>query len=125
MIGLCMVALLLSAFGKLADIPGFVAALATWSLLPAGSRLPVACALPSVEIIIAGMWLLRLRPNLAEWAAGDFLAAVTGVYAVHMTQLETPNCNCLGAWETFRLARYADEHVLFRNGILLVSRLEK
>lgn len=118
-VGAVMVFMLLAGAAKLHDVPAFAQALATWEWLPIGFVQLLAIIVPTLEVLIAGCWILRIWRPLALRAAFALLAAFTGFYALHLATAEPPDCGCLG-----RLLAHSDSlssawWVLVRNSLLM------
>lgn len=91
--------LLVTGAAKLADVPGFADALATYRAFPDRWIVPLAAAIPAVELLLAA-WMLSGRKLFGAGAASAalhlgyaILAATTLARGVFV-----PNCGCFGAF---------------------------
>jgi hypothetical protein len=95
-IGLVLVA---TGAGKLLDIRGFAEILRSYEILPAGSLLPLAVAVPMAELALA-FWLFSGRRLVGAGAAsaGMHLAYAAWSAAALMRGLSLSNCGCFGVF---------------------------
>lgn len=120
------VALLLAGAAKLWDLPAFADSLLAWSLLPAWSRGIVSVAVPTSEVLIAGLWVVaRLRSPAISWLMLGMLLAFTAAYLAHVQMGVAPQCACFGRIQLFEESRTGAREVIARNlllcGLLLVG----
>ncbi len=93
------VILLLSGFGKLLDVPGFVQVLITYQAIPEWGLYPVAAILVLVELRIAE-WLFREKTLIAG-AFGSLMLHILFTLWTVVTLLRgipVPNCGCFGVF---------------------------
>ena len=114
-------ALLLATGGaKLLDIPGFVAVLGTFRMLPDALLLPSAVVVALVELALA-LWLLcgvvLAQASLATAMLQTVYLASLGV--AYGRGLDIPNCGCFGAY----LARPLTAWTLVEDGALLIAAI--
>jgi len=91
--------LLATGAGKLLDLRGFAGVLRTYEAFPEGALLPLALAIPLVELAIA-LWLFSGRRLAgAAIAAVAIHAAYAGWSAVSLIRgLKLSNCGCFGVF---------------------------
>ncbi len=88
-----------AGIGKLLDLPGFVAVLGEYRLMPAGLLWPAALGVTGFELAIAlGLVLARWRRRAALAAAA--LAALNGAVLVLTLWrgIALENCGCFGVF---------------------------
>ena len=120
---LLFVALLLaSATGKLANMPGFYAVVATYRALP-GALIPAAAWLLALAEGSLALWLLSGRA--LRWA-GSAVVALHLLYlgwllAALGRGLDIANCGCFGVYFALPLTRYSlvEDFVLLLLALLL------
>jgi hypothetical protein len=91
--------LLVTAAGKLLDIPGFADVLKTYEAFPDAILLPLALAIPLAELAL-GLWLFSGRFLAAAAIAAvvmHFLYAVWSAVSV-LRGLRLSNCGCFGVF---------------------------
>jgi hypothetical protein len=91
--------LLATAIGKLLDVGGFAAVVATYRVLPESLLLPAALALTLAELALA-LWLLSGIRLASGALAAALLHAVYFVWssAALARGLDIPNCGCFGVF---------------------------
>jgi len=96
-----VLALLLAATacGKLLDLPGFVAVLDTYAALPETWLSPVALAVIAVEVVLAALFFLRVRPRATALACALLHVAYAAWAAAALARgLRLANCGCFGVF---------------------------
>jgi len=91
--------LLVSAAGKLLDIPGFTDILKTYEAFPDAILLPLAIAIPIAELALA-LWLFSgqlLAAAAVTSVVMHFLYAVWSAVSV-LRGLQLSNCGCFGVF---------------------------
>lgn len=91
--------LLATAAGKLLDVPGFARVLQTYHAFPDGALLPIALAVPLVELGLA-LWLFLGRALPAAAAVSvvlHFFYAFWSAVSV-LRGLKLSNCGCFGVY---------------------------
>lgn len=97
--------LLIGAAQKLRDWQAFRSALDAYRLLPGALVMPVAAALPALELIAAGALLVPAYRGAGAVLALALLAAVTGAVAINLARGRTDiDCGCGGAEGRQRLS---------------------
>lgn len=109
----------LSGLAKFADLRTFAEDLSTWSLLRPSIRAVALTAVPLVEVLLAGLWLIRVRRRLITGLLIAWITLLTGAFGVQAITVGPPSCGCLGV-----LSRSASEleswpFLLTRNLVLL------
>jgi hypothetical protein len=91
--------LLATAAGKLLDVRGFAGILRTYETFPDAALLPLALAVPLVELGLA-IWLVSGRRLVAAAGATLALHAIYAVWAAatRMRGLHLSNCGCFGVF---------------------------
>ncbi len=91
--------LLVTAVGKLLDIPGFAGVLATYEAFPEPALLPIAVSVALTELALA-LWLFSgLRIAAAAAAALGLHTLYTAVaVATLLRGLRPANCGCFGVF---------------------------
>jgi hypothetical protein len=88
-----------TAAGKLLDVRGFASVLGSYEAFPDEALLPLAVAVPLVELALA-LWLFSASRLIAAARAAVALHAVYAVWAAAtLTRgLRLPNCGCFGVF---------------------------
>jgi hypothetical protein len=91
--------LLLTAAGKLLDVPGFAGVLRTYETFPEAALGPLALAVPLAELALA-LWLFSGRRLAGAASAALGLHAFYGAWAAAsiLRGLRVPNCGCFGVF---------------------------
>lgn len=92
---------------KATDLVGFSAALKGWTILPPWSAVPLALAIPALELFLAAGWFGGRRREVFEvW--GLSLGCILLLGASLQSQAGMPaDCGCLGALNQFLQAKSA------------------
>ncbi len=91
--------LIATGTGKWLDIPGFVAIVDAYALLPHGLNLLLGVSLPFVELGCGIALLIWARPRRAAWCAvGLHVLLLTGVVVALSRGRELANCGCFGVF---------------------------
>lgn len=117
------VVLLAAGILKAADAPGFAAALQSWRWIPIPIVGGVAVLLPSVEIALAGAWLLGMGRTCVAWLALALVGLFTAVYTAQVLIAGPPPCGCFGGLERYLASRHEAIAVLGRNVLLMLLLL--
>lgn len=120
MTGIVMVVIALASLGKLIDVDAFAASLATWQLVPKPLIAPLSVAVPMVEGLISGFWLLGQQRHRCELAAFFMLLAFSSIFLLHLALRVPPDCGCLGRKMAFIREGQEAIWVLGRNAVLLI-----
>lgn len=112
--------LLATAAGKLLDLSGFAAVLATYRALPEESLLPLAVLIPLLEVALAA-WLLTGRRLRSAALASAAMHAAYGTWAgVTLARgIAVPNCGCFGVF----LARPLTWGTVLEDGVMVAASL--
>ena len=91
--------LLATAAGKLLDVRGFAAVLATYEAFPESALVPLALAVPLAELALA-VWLFSGRRLAGAAGAALALHLLYAVWAAATLArgLRLPNCGCFGVF---------------------------
>lgn len=108
--------MLLSAGGKLLDMPGFYAVVATYQMVPA-PVLPASAWILTLFEAVMGFALLnkRLSANVAFWLIPLHMFYFAGLSQALLRGLKLDNCGCFGVY----WARPLTVHTLFEDLVLL------
>ena len=87
---------LLSAFGKLRDMPGFVQGTVDYRVLPASLARPFALLLPWIELGLAAMLLGGFALQFAGACTLLLLIAFTAAIFINLQRGREIPCNCYG-----------------------------
>jgi len=114
--------LLIGAAGlmKALDVPSFLQALGSWSLIPVGLRLPLALTVPYLELGLLLAWLLWPRSSIIPIAAVCILVGFTGVFVAQLLLGSAPDCGCAGILARYIQLEQAGWQVVLRNGLLSI-----
>jgi len=112
--------LLVTAAGKLLDVPGFAAVLDSYRALPAWSLVPIAVMVPVAELAL-GAWLVFGRALRAAANASAAMHAAYGVWAAATLArgVIVPNCGCFGVF----LARPLTWGTVLEDGVMVGASL--
>ncbi|MCL4221518.1 MAG: hypothetical protein KJZ65_09105 [Phycisphaerales bacterium] len=106
---------------KLFDVPAFAEALLTWRYIPSAAILPLAYAVPLVELTVRMLWFLRLGERAAVCGGGVLLLLFTATYLFQTRDLgPPPDCGCQGKVIRYEAQQAAISGLVMRNGSLLV-----
>lgn len=88
-----------TAVGKLLDVGGFAAVVATYRVLPEALSLPAAGAVPIAELVLAA-WLFSAWALPAAAAASVLMhGAYAGLAGLTLLRgIPVPNCGCFGVF---------------------------
>jgi hypothetical protein len=112
--------LLATAAGKLLDVPGFAAVLATYRAVPEPLLLPLAVSIPLLEIVLAAWLLAGRRLRLAALASAALHASYGAFSAGALARgISVPNCGCFGVL----FARPLSWGTVLEDGILVAASL--
>ncbi len=89
--------LVLSGISKLADRPGFRAAVAQYDLLPEAWERPFAKSLPWLEIALGVMLLLGFGTVAAAWLALPLFLSFGLAIGVNLARGRRFDCHCFGS----------------------------
>jgi len=110
---------LFAGTAKLLDIPAFLDSLGSWTLVPKWSLGYLAVGVPTVEVLVAGLWVVaRLRRPAIPVALLAMLVAMTGAYGAHVAWDKAPDCWCFGRIQLFEASQANAWQVVSRNAIL-------
>lgn len=96
-----LLALLLAAtaLGKLLDMPGFVAVLATYRALAPGLEWPVAVFVVVAEVVLVVLFLARFWEAATALACALLHVAYAAWAAIALVRgIDVPNCGCFGVF---------------------------
>ena len=124
-VGTILISIVMGVLGiagvmKLVDLSAFYAVLITWSLIPHSIAPVLSLLVPSMEILIAGVWFARSHRSLACVSAMVLLTCFTVAVGAHLLVSSPPRCGCFGAHVLFQEQRDEAIFVLGRNAVLLV-----
>ncbi len=108
---------------KLIDLPTFIASFEEWTTVPHVLRVPVGVAVPTIEILVSGMWFASLWRRQVIWGAVALLATLASASLVQSVLGEPPACRCLGAMVRFDNARLAAVWAVGKSLVLLALLL--
>lgn len=114
-----MLFVLIAGLTKLADLAAFEDSVRTWDLLPRSAVLPIAWCVPTLELVAAGGWFLRLWPRASVGLSALMIGAFTVAFLVHLVLSRPPDCGCLGKLVHFESLDTAARVFMVRNSILL------
>jgi methylamine utilization protein MauE len=97
--------LLVSAVAKFLDVAGFARILAQYRSFPEAALLPLAVAIPAVELLLA-LWLFSGRRLAAAALVSSALHAAYAAWSAAsvLRGLRLPNCGCFGVFLPRRLS---------------------
>ncbi|MDQ7012304.1 MAG: MauE/DoxX family redox-associated membrane protein [Planctomycetota bacterium] len=104
---------------KLADLPAFAESLSEWAVLPFAVKWVALYTVPPLEVLVGGMWLLRIQRRLMAGAMASLLVIFAVAYSVQWMTGKVPDCGCLGRLAVFHELQSSTTFVLVRNGVLL------
>lgn len=111
---------LVTAAGKLLDIPGFAAVLETYRAFPEWALIPTAILVPLAEIGLAAWLLSGMRLTAAASASAGLHAAYGGWAAMTLARgVSVPNCGCFGVF----LARPLSWSTVAEDGAMIAASL--
>jgi prepilin-type N-terminal cleavage/methylation domain-containing protein len=114
-------ALGLAGLLKFLDLPEFRSSLAGWQLIPAGVAGVLSFLVPSVEVILAGIWFVGGRRGLAVIGTATVLVGFTAAFAAHLVVVGAPDCNCFGVISRFLSQRDQARWTIARNASMLAG----
>jgi len=112
-------AICLLGFAKLADLPSFFVALTSWTMVPSSMRSFVGVAVPIVEVLLAGTYIItRHRTNAISLIV--LVLGFTVAYIIQWRLWQQPSCGCFGGVSLY--FRKLDEApmVIAKNVLLVV-----
>ncbi|GJQ29850.1 MAG: hypothetical protein HBSAPP03_17340 [Phycisphaerae bacterium] len=109
------VMLLIAGFLKAIDLPGFMAGLQGWSLIPRWSYVPIALGVPTLEIMASALWLLAIHRAWALRLSLGLLTTMTLALCVQYVMAPPPSCHCFGALRVFEQSRLEAVWAAVRN----------
>ena len=113
-----MAIMLVAGLSKATDLTEFAGSVSTWRV-PRWAVMPLAVAVPFVEIALAGFWFLGGRRRTALLGAIALLCTFTAAYVVHLVFFGRPDCNCLGRILQLRELNKTAWFVVTRNTVLI------
>jgi uncharacterized membrane protein YphA (DoxX/SURF4 family) len=88
--------LLYSAYGKITDIFSFTEILSYYRYIPSGWQIPIAFAVPILELLIGlAIWVPGMRKT-AVWAYQGLLFAFILLLSLNVGQTMPYGCGCFG-----------------------------
>lgn len=117
-----VLALLLAAtaVGKLLDVPGFVAVLRTYEALHETLLWPTAIGVIAVEVVVAALLVLRVRPAATALCCALLHVAYAAWAVIALLRgLQLANCGCFGVF----LARPLTWSTPIEDGVVVVVSL--
>ncbi|MEL6329117.1 MAG: MauE/DoxX family redox-associated membrane protein [Planctomycetota bacterium] len=93
-VNVLMIGLLVVGLAKLIDAPAFLDALRTWTLVPVAVLPSLSIAIPLIELVLAGSWLLGLARRPAGVGALVMMSVFTLTYTAHVIFTSAPDCGC-------------------------------
>lgn len=119
MLHIVMAILLIAGTAKLVDLPAFESDLRTWQLLPASSIAPLTIIVPSVELLAAGLWFVRIWNRSGIVIGTLLLSTFSFAYVAHLVFAHAPRCGCFGKLLQFEQSERSAEVAIARNLLLL------
>lgn len=122
--GCCAMAILAAAgILKLLDLRAFQFALQDWHIIPKALSPAVSVVVPSLELIVAGSWLVGGRRLQCRIAALVLLICWTAAYCAEAFLYGPPPCNCLGSVLAYHELKMEAPILISRNVGLLAMLL--
>ncbi len=121
-LGVALVAafLLISGLSKLADLPEFARALASWSIIPRALHPSVVVVVPALEFALGALWLLGVWRRFCLLAMMLVIGAFTVALAIQIALTGPVSCGCLGAIARHFQLEESSRVAFTRNAVLLL-----
>ena len=109
---------LAAAIGKFIAVDEFMVSLESWSLIPQSFHPIIAIFIPSIEITLSLLVLIRISPRKACVGLLVMLVVFTVMYLYQIATSEAPDCNCLGKIKAFENFQNNTMFVIGRNLVM-------
>lgn len=118
-----MGALGVAGLAKAVNLEQFAADLESWTLLPPKLQTIAAMAVPTVELVLAGLWFAGLYPNLARRFAIVCIALWSGAFILQSQLGGVPSCGCFALLVSQHRLNESLPAILLRNAFILLLLL--
>ncbi|MBY0308408.1 MAG: prepilin-type N-terminal cleavage/methylation domain-containing protein [Phycisphaerales bacterium] len=95
---LCFLFLLLTGILKAVDLNAFLLTLSSWQTVPKWLVALVGPAVPFIEIVLAGLWIIGIGHRRVALGAAMLVLATTFAFIFEYAHNPEASCGCFGKW---------------------------
>jgi len=118
--GIAIGVVLVAGVLKAVDVAAFAEVLSNWKWLGSAGAGALVVLVPAVEIGLGMAWFFGLARRTISVVTVFLLLVFSSAYLFQLITSGAPQCGCLGLLDRYIAARYQEELVFARNGLLIL-----